>query len=437
MTNETQLLITAISAVLALALGYLIAWLRLSMRLSAKESAWKTHTESHYVKREDYLDIQNTLDEKLQRIEQLSRENAALANSNGHLKQRIEEHQSDLQAMAEKMTQEFRLISNELMEEKSEKLSKLNQEKLHAILNPLGEKIASFEKKVDETYVKGTQERAGLKEHLEQLQKINAHLTAGAERLANAVRGDSQFQGQWGEIQLERLLQNAGLKKGEHYSHQESLRDEHGKLTRPDFIINLPDDKHIIIDSKVSLSAFERFFNGESEEEKQTFLNEHVQCIHAHVRRLNQKNYNGVKGVNAPDYVLMFMPLEQAFLFAANEDPKLYEKALRQNIAIVSPSTLMAVLRTVAFIWKQEAQKNNAMEIARQSGFLYDKFMGFMNDLVRMGEKLEGAKEDYNDAMKKLYLSPKKSTTLFGRMERLKELGADASKELPKRLRAS
>jgi len=263
------------------------------------------------------------------------------------------------------------------------------------------------------------------------LKVLNLQLSGDAQNLASALKGDSKTQGDWGEFQLELLLEKAGLLKGTHYYTQPSFKDENGSDKRPDFIIQLPEGKHLIVDSKVSLTAYEKYFNAEDASKKSKFLKEHVDSIRGHIKDLSGKNYQHLYQINSPDYLLLFVPIEPAFAAALLHDSKLFLYALDNNIVIVTTSTLLATMRTVSYIWRQERQKKNVLEIARQSGLLYDKFVGFVEDLQDMGQRLDQAQASYHGAMNKLSDSKKYGDTLIGRAEKIKELGAKATKSLP------
>ena len=250
------------------------------------------------------------------------------------------------------------------------------------------------------------------------------------------MKGESKTQGDWGEFRLEMLLEKSGLKKGIHFETQKNFKDENGKDKRPDFIINLPEDKHLVIDSKVSLTSYEKFFNAEKEEKREKHLKNHVESIRQHIKDLNSKNYQRLYQINSPDYLLMFIPIEPAFNVAVEKDPRLFMDALDKNIVIVTTSTLLATMRTVSYIWKQEKQKNSVIEIARQSGMLYDKFVTFVDDLKAIGLRIDTAKNAYDSAMNKLVDSKKFGDTLVGRAEKIRELGAKTNKRLPKELTA-
>jgi DNA recombination protein RmuC len=321
-----------------------------------------------------------------------------------------------------------------LLEEKSQKFAQQNQVNMTQILDPLKEKIKSFEESVEKKYLDETKERFNLKKEIEQLRVMNQQLSSDAQNLVSALKGDNKAQGNWGEFQLEMLLEKAGLAKNVHFSTQTVLFDEDGNKKLPDFIVNLPEQKHLVIDSKVSLVAYERFFNCGDFEEQKLHLKHHVDSIRAHIKNLNSKNYQQLYQINSPDYLLLYIPIEPAFTVAMQEDSTLFTDALDKNIVIVTNSTLLATMRTVSFLWKQEKQKQNVIEIARQSGALYDKFCDFVEDLRRIGLRLDNARDAYDEAMHKLSDGKRYGDTLIGKAEKIKELGARASKVLPKEL---
>ncbi|MDI6758042.1 MAG: DNA recombination protein RmuC, partial [Endomicrobiia bacterium] len=274
-------------------------------------------------------------------------------------------------------------------------------------------------------------DKVSLKTEIKNLTELNRRLSEGAENLAGAIKGDSKFQGDWGEIQLEMILERAGLEKDVHYSKQEAIRDAEGNLLRPDYVVRLPDDKVLIIDSKVSLKDYESYFSASDEASRESHLKKHIESMLRHIDLLSLKSYEKLYGVSTPDYVLMFVPLEPALYAALKKDPSLLTKALEKNVALVSTSTMLHALRTISFIWKQENQRRNVFEIARESGQLYDKFVGFHADLDEAGKKIAAAAEALAAAMNKLKTSTRKGDTIIGRIERIKSLGADATKSLP------
>ena len=310
----------------------------------------------------------------------------------------------------------------------------LNNQQLNDILSPLREKIKTFEDNVEKRFISETKDRVSLKKEIEHLRSLNQQLSSDANNLASALKGDNKTQGDWGELQLELLLEKSGLTKGLHYETQLSFTDEKGSQKRPDFIINLPEGKQLIIDSKVSLLAYQKFCDAPSKEKGKKHLKAHVDSIRRHIKDLNSKNYEQLYQINSPDYLLLFIPIEAALSVAMQEEQNLFMNALDKNIVVVTTSTLLATLRTVSYIWKQENQTKNVLEIARQSGLLYDKFVAFVENLKDIGLRLDQAQVSYQGALNKLTESKKFGDTLIGRAEKIKNLGARASKQLPKDL---
>ena len=333
---------------------------------------------------------------------------------------RLEEQQKQMQIQFENM-------ANAILEKKSEKFSEQNQKNIDQILKPLGEKIKSFEESVENKYVKDQESRAGLAKQITLLQEANLKISQDAINLTNALKGDSKAQGDWGELQLEVLLEKSGLSKDIHFRTQNSEKDEDGREKRPDCIIDLPDHKNLIIDSKVSLKAYEQFINAPDDTEKNIFLKKHLESLKNHIRDLASKDYPKLYSINAPDYVLMFVPIEPALISALQEDPEIFNLALSKNIILVSTSTLMATMRTVSFIWQQENQKKNVLEIARQSGALYEKFCGFVTDLESVGKAIENASKKYEAAQSKLHSG---RGNLVNSVEKIKKLGAKTNKSI-------
>ncbi|MFT4877618.1 MAG: DNA recombination protein RmuC [bacterium] len=333
---------------------------------------------------------------------------------------RLEEQQKQMQIQFENM-------ANAILEKKSEKFSEQNQKNIDQILKPLGEKIKSFEESVENKYVKDQESRAGLAKQITLLKEANLKISQDAINLTNALKGDSKAQGDWGELQLEVLLEKSGLSKDIHFRTQNSEKDEDGREKRPDCIIDLPDHKNLIIDSKVSLKAYEQFINAPDDTEKNIFLKKHLESLKNHIRDLASKDYPKLYSINAPDYVLMFVPIEPALISALQEDTEIFNLALSKNIILVSTSTLMATMRTVSFIWQQENQKKNVLEIARQSGALYEKFCGFVTDLESVGKAIENASKKYEAAQSKLHSG---RGNLVNSVEKIKKLGAKTNKSI-------
>ncbi|MGB5481909.1 MAG: DNA recombination protein RmuC [Eudoraea sp.] len=356
---------------------------------------------------------------------QISRYEAEMEN----LQQKNTEQKADVEKLQEKFTKEFENLANKILDVKSEKFTKQNKENIENILNPLKEKIKTFEDKVEKSQKENISIHSSLKEQLLNLQSQNLKITQEAENLTKALKGDSKMQGNWGELVLERVLEKSGLEKDREYSVQQSFTREDGSRVLPDVIINLPDGKKMVVDSKVSLTAYERYINAE-EEFQEKFLKEHIGSIKNHVDQLSSKKYEDLYEMESPDFVLMFIPIEPAFAIAINNDNSIYNKAFEQNIVIVTPSTLLATLRTIDSMWNNEKQQRNAIEIARQAGALYDKFEGFISDLTKVGKKMDEAKFEYKGAMNKLVEG---RGNIITSIEKLKKMGAKAKKSLPEK----
>ena len=377
--------------------------------------------------RDDLLD-------KEQEIRKLGEINSARDQQISHLEERLGNQKVELDALQERFKVEFENIANRLLEEKSVKFTEQNHTQLHSILQPLREKIKTFEEGIERRYIEETKDKVSLKKEIEQLRELNQQLSQDANNLVSALKGESKTQGDWGEYRLEMLLKKAGLVKGIHFDTQNSYKDTNGQHKRPDFIINLPEGKHLIIDSKVSLKAYEKYFNCNEDTERKKHLKAHISSIRSHIKDLNSKNYQLLYQINSPDYLLLFVPIEPAFSIATQEDNRLFLDALDKNIVLVTNSTLLATMRTVSYIWKQEKQKKSVLEIARQSGLLYDKFVSFVTDLRAVGQRMDSARTAYDTAMRKLNDSRRYGDTLVGRAEKIRELGAKTSKQLPKEL---
>ncbi|WP_299887460.1 DNA recombination protein RmuC [uncultured Lacinutrix sp.] len=354
---------------------------------------------------------------------ELARKNSEYEN----LQQLNLKRDEDLAKQQEQLRKDFELLANKILEEKSEKFTLQNKENIKNILNPLQEKIQVFEKKVDETQKESISMHSALKEQLLGLKDLNQQMTKEATNLTKALKGDSKMQGNWGELVLERVLEKSGLEKDREYYVQQNFTLDDGSRVLPDVVLHLPDNKRMIIDSKVSLTDYERYVNAELEERDQ-YLKAHINSIKRHVEQLSDKNYQDLYDIESPDFVLLFIPIEPAFAIAINEDNSLYNKAFERNIVIVTPSTLLATLRTIDTMWNNEKQQRNAIEIARQAGALYDKFEGLVKDLTGVGKKIDDAKKDYSAAMNKLVEG---RGNLITSVEKLKKMGAKAKKALP------
>tara|TARA_B100000579_G_scaffold429638_1_gene441740 strand:- start:882 stop:2021 length:1140 start_codon:yes stop_codon:yes gene_type:complete len=351
-------------------------------------------------------------------------------NDKGDNKENTQQRQDEINQMKEMLTLEFKNLANEIFEEKTKKITDVNKENLSNILDPLKENIARFERKVESSNKDAVEFNAILKSEINHLKNETLKMRDDANNLANALRGESKTQGDWGEQQMETILNAAGLEKNIHYEKEKNLKNENEDNQRLDYIVKLPGDKCIIIDSKVSLVAYVNYYNSEDKEDKKHYLKEHLKSINTHITTLSNKNYQELD-INQPDYILMFMANEPAFKLAVLEDVSIYNKAIDRNIVMVTNSTLFATLKTVAYMWKQDKANKNAIEIARQAGSLYDKFQSFSEDLIKVGNNLNTTKNTYEDAMKKL---TEGKDNLVRKTERLRELGAKASKKINPKL---
>ena len=358
---------------------------------------------------------------------QLTKKEADFEN----LWQRNKEQKQEVEQLQEKFTKEFENLANKILEEKSNKFTEQNKENMKNILSPLQDKIHLFEKKVEDTHKESIDYHAALRQQILGLSEMNAQMSKETLNLTKALKGDSKMQGNWGELVLERVLEKSGLEKGREYEVQQSFTTQDGNRVFPDVVINLPDGKKMIVDSKVTLTAYERYVNEDDEILKITYLKEHVLAIKRHVEQLGEKNYHDLYQIESPDFVLLFIPMEPAFALALNEDTTLYNRAFEKNIIIVTPSTLLATLRTIDSMWANQKQQENAYEIARQAGALYDKFEGFVTDLIKIGKKIDESKLEYSGAMNKLVEG---KGNLIVSVEKLKKMGAKAKKSLPENI---
>ncbi|MCX6185271.1 MAG: DNA recombination protein RmuC [Flavobacterium sp.] len=348
-----------------------------------------------------------------------------------HLQIRQQEQKEEFADLQAKFTKEFENLANKIFEEKSTKFTTQNKENMDQLLNPLQLKILNFEKKVEDSHKETLLNNVSLREQIINLTSLNEKMSQEAINLTKALKGDSKMQGNWGELILERVLEKSGLEKDREYFVQQAHTDPQGNRVFPDVVIQLPDGKKMIVDSKVSLTAYEKYANEEDTNLKATFLKEHVNSIRRHVEQLGDKNYHDLYQIESPDFVLLFIPIEPAFATALNEDTTLYNKAFEKNIVIVTPSTLLATLRTIDSMWTNQKQQENAFEIARQAGALYDKFEGFVTDLIRIGKRIDESKSEYDGAMNKL---KEGKGNLITSVEKLKKMGAKAKKSLPEQL---
>jgi DNA recombination protein RmuC len=423
----------------SLVVGVLIGWLTARLKASgaarlyeAEKAAFAQQlsevdkqkeviAETLRLKIEDTDRLRNELARNLENSNTISSENAALHADLKNLKERFELQKQETEELQKRLTAEFENIATKILKVRQDEFSSSNQKNIAEILNPLKEKIVAFEQKVEQAYDKEFRDKVDLQKEVKKLVELNSQLSKEANDLTKALKGDVKKQGNWGEIVLERVLEQSGLTKGVEFVREEVIEGAESNRQRPDVIVHLPESKHIIVDSKVSLVAYERFVTAETEEEQGRYLKEHCASMRSHVKLLGEKNYQNAYNINTPDFVLMFVPIEASFSVAVQADVELFSFAWERKIVIVSPSTLLATLRTVSSIWRQENQTKNAQEIARLSGTLYDKFVGFTDDMLRIKSSIDKTAGAYDDAFKKLKDG---NGNLIRTAEKIKELGA-------------
>jgi DNA recombination protein RmuC len=449
MSVEIMLLLVAVVFIGALAAVFFILH-KNQTKIAHLKSAFQENEKQLETKRieaeklslvweERYSALKTDADEWKSEIQKIREENTLLVgrlekakSEYLNLQEKLTTQKLELEEIQKKFTTEFENIAGKILKKNSEEFTLANQRNMGEVLTPLKEKILLFEKKVEDTYQKGLKDQTDLRAELKKLYELNHRISEEAGNLTKALKGDVKKQGNWGEVVLERILERSGLNEGQQgYQKQFSDMSDDGKRIQPDVVINLPDNKHIIIDSKVSLIAYERAVNAMSDEERATHVKGHLFSLKTHIKGLSEKHYQTARNLNSPDFVLLFIPIESSFSLAIQEDQELFSFAWDQKVVIVSPSTLLATLRTISSIWQQENQTRNALEIARQSGALYDKFVGFISDMEKIGNNLRLTQNSYRDAMSKL---SEGRGNLVRSAEKLKEMGAKASKELPRKL---
>lgn len=430
-TIETNLLLIIAAALLLLSV--LITFLLVNARVSKRELELAALTERLQGK---VLELESLHGE----IALLEQQGATLGADNTHLReqvvrlqaelanerQRFEEKLSLLEGARDQMTLQFKQLASDILEDKSKRFTRSNEENIAQILKPLQEKIQHFEKRVEETYDRESKERFSLAREIKSLQELNVRISEDAINLTNALKGDNKAQGTWGEMILESILEKSGLAKGREYEVQVSMKAADGSRSQPDVIVHLPESKDMVIDAKVSLKAYEAYCSEDDGDKKDELLKQHIQSIRSHVKLLSAKDYQHLGSLNSLDFILLFMPIEAAFSVAAQHDTELFINAFEKNIIIVGPSTLLTTLRTVQNLWRMAQQNQNALEIASRAGALYDKFVGFVDDLQEVGGKLEAAQKSYDRAHNKLQTG---RGNLISRTENLRKLGAKATKQ--------
>jgi len=360
-------------------------------------------------------------------IQQTIRLEAELGAERKQAKAELQNRLDSLNEAKNALAEQFKNLASEILEDKSKRFTEQNALQLDAILKPLQTKLSEFKEQVSNSYNQESRERFALKNEIERLSSLNIKMSDETRSLTQALKGDSKIQGNWGELVLETILESSGLRKGEEYLVQDSHTQIDGSRLQPDIVVRLPEGRHLVIDSKVSITAYARYAEANEEKLLEQELAAHIQSIRQHIQGLSGKNYSAISDLSSVDFVLMFIPIEPAFLSALKAAPNLYQDALNKNIVLVCPSTLMATLRTVAHLWRQDQQNRNAMEIARQCAALYDKFVGFVEDLEEIGKRLDQAQTSYHDAFNKLKTG---KGNLIRSAERVKELGVKPNKIL-------
>jgi DNA recombination protein RmuC len=375
----------------------------------------------------EHFILQNRLDD-LQANNQLLSNSLTKVGSELESEKRIaQERMEQFNESKVQLTEHFKNLAQDILEEKSQRFASQNQQNLDLLLRPLQEKITDFRKRVDDVYAEETRERASLQAEIHGLTALNMKMSQEANALTKALRKDSKAQGNWGELVLETILVNCGLRRGFEFDVQDTQRNDQGSLVYPDVVIHLPENKHVVIDSKVSLTAYIRSVETDDQDLQKAELNAHVQSMRAHMSGLSSKNYQDLYGLGSIDFVLMFIPIEPAFLAAISHESELFQEALAKNIVLVCPSTLHATVRTIAHVWRQEQQNRNAQEIARLCGAMYDKFVGFVDDLQSVGERINQTQKSYDEAFKKLSTG---NGNLIRSAQKVRELGVKPNKAL-------
>lgn len=431
--------------IVGLAIGFTLAWfikkpvnagnseetlqLRDALMSAVKESS--TYKGSSEVLLQEKTRLTEQVASQQETIVALNAKLSGITNANQSLEQKLAEQKQELNNLQAQFTKEFENLANRIFEEKSQKFTDQNKANLDDILKPFKDRIKEFETKVETAYDKEMRDKISLREEVKKLYELNTKISEEAHNLTKALKGDTKKQGNWGELILEKVLERSGLQKDQEYRTQVVTKNVDGEIIKPDVVVFLPDNKHLVVDSKVSLTAYEQLVNTDDTDLRERLMKEHVNSVRSHIKLLSDKNYYTSNEFSSPDFVLLFMPIESAFSIAVQADADLFTYAWDRRCVIVSPTTLLATLRTVSSLWKIESQNRNALDIANQAGALYDKFEGFVKDLLDMGKKMDDSKKAYEEAMKKLSTG---TGNLVKRVENLKTLGAKATKSLPQNL---
>lgn len=433
------MVIQIVFLIIGIGLGVLIGFFAFrrkednSMQLILDEKAKAADAVADTLRRDAQVQKEE-LSQERSKSESLQIRLATLQTENSNLIERLSEQKTQLEDLQTQFKKEFENLANQILEDKSKRFSEQNETQLKNILDPLKDRIRDFEKRVNETHNESAIGRSALQEQLRHLAEMNKKMSEDAINLTTALKGDRKIQGNWGEHILEKILERSGLTKGRDYDVQQSFTMEDGSRLQPDVIIRLPENRNLIVDSKVSLVAYNRYyasFNTDDKAVQEAHLKDHINSIRAHIKGLSGKNYQNLSGIGSPDFVLLFIPIEPAFMLAISADNELYNEAFDKKVVLVSPTTLLVTLLTIDLVWKQEYQSQNAMEIAKQGADMYDKFVGFVEDMIKVGKHMEESKKTYAEAMNKLHEG---KGNLVRRAENMKKLGIKAGKQLPQGL---
>lgn len=426
---EIPLIITGLAV--GAAAGWFIARFKFAAERQVDNSAFLIEQEKNKNLMAQLEESKHALETERQKVIELNNSLSASEADFRNLEEKLAERKKEVDTIQEKFTAEFKNLANEILEKNSAKFTDLNKNSMSELLNPLRDKILTFEKKVEEAYDKELRDKISLREEVKKLYELNNRISEEANNLTRALKGDTKKQGDWGEVILETVLERSGLTKDREYRKQVITTNSGGETIKPDYLVFLPDKRHIIIDSKVSLVAYDKFVNAESEEARPKFLKAHIESMKSHVKLLSEKNYFSSLEFNTPDFVLMFVPIESSFSLALQADQELFNFAWERKIVIVSPTTLLATMSTIASMWKMDKQSQHAFQIAEESGKLYDKFKLFMDDMVKVGTQLNSTKNTYEDAMKKLVTG---RGNLVNQAEKIREMGAKNTRRIDEKI---
>jgi DNA recombination protein RmuC len=418
------MMMVIVAAVVALVVGVAFGVMQGKAALAKKEAELQGRTENYSRAIDEIAKRKTEFDAKCAELDTLRVEKVQLLEQ----RKSDEERMKDLLLAREQFSNHFKTLASEILDEKSKKFTELNQANLGQLLNPLKERLGDFQKKVEESHLAETNGRAALSEQLRQLRELNQQMSTDASNLTKALTNTGKVQGDWGELMLSRILESSGLRKDKDYFVQQNFKDSEGRNVRPDVLIRLPENRSLIIDSKTSLTAYNEYVNATDEVTKAPALKRHLESIKKHCKDLSKQSYEDLRDLKSPDFVIMFLPLEPAFMLAISQDDTLWEEAYRGGVLLVSPTTLLFVLRTVAQLWKSEDQKEYVQDIAERGAELYDKLRLFAESMIDIGKSLDDAKESYEDAVKRLSTG---SGNAIRQAEMLIELGVKAKKQIP------